>query len=59
MGGASWEEEVANLWINLLHPLGLELRAVTRLPYLCEGDTQEEFYSLDDVFLVLRKPLQP
>lgn len=56
MGGDSWEEEVTHLWLNLLQPLGMELQAVTRLPYLCEGDLQEGFYSLDDVVLVLSKP---
>jgi SAM-dependent methyltransferase len=36
----SWEEALAELWRNELAPLGLELQAVTRLPYLSGGDVQ-------------------
>lgn len=58
MGVASWEESVSNLWYNQLHPMGFELLAVSRLPYLCEGDLSDELYSLDDLVMILRKPLQ-
>ena len=54
--GAGWEEEVTSLLQNQLLPMGFELHAVTRLPYLCEGDSSQDYYSLDDVVVVLRKP---
>ncbi len=52
----NWEESVGELWDGTLKPLGFELVTVSRLPYLCEGDLNQDYYSLDDVILVLRKP---
>lgn len=51
----SWEEALGELWRNELAPLGLELRAFTRLPYLSGGDVQYPAYVLDDAVLVCRK----
>jgi hypothetical protein len=51
-----WEGALLELWQNELGPLGLELRAVTRLPYLSGGDVQHPAYVLDDAVLVCRKP---
>ena len=51
----TWEEGVAKLWTKVLCPMGFEPLAVARVPYLCEGDLHVEYYSLDDVVLVLRK----
>ena len=51
----TWEEGVAKLWTKVLRPMGFEPLAVARVPYLCEGDLHVEYYSLDDVVLVLRK----
>ena len=53
--GEGWEEGVCALWTNVLRPLGLTPVAITRLPYLCEGDLHEEFYYLDDAVIVLKK----
>ena len=55
--GDSWEEEVSSLIHNQLLPMGFELQAFTRVPYLCEGDSTQEYYTLDDVVIALRKPL--
>ena len=33
---------------------GFELEAVTRLPYLCEGDMYNDYYMLDDAVFVLK-----
>ena len=52
---ATWEEGVSVLWNEVLLPLGYAPLAVSRLPYLCEGDLHSDFYALDDVILVLRK----
>ena len=50
-----WEEGVGALWTHVLHPLGFTPVAVSRLPYLCEGDLHQEVYHLDDAVIVLRK----
>lgn len=51
-----WEDALAELWRNELAPLGLELRAVTRLPYLSGGDVHHPAYVLDAAVLVCEKP---
>jgi len=51
-----WEDALGELWQNELAPLGLTLRAVTRLPYLSGGDVQYPAYVLDDALLVCEKP---
>jgi len=33
---------------------GFEVEAVTRLPYLCEGDMYNDYYILDDAVFVLK-----
>jgi SAM-dependent methyltransferase len=50
-----WEEAANELWRNELAPLGLTLRALTRLPYLSGGDVQFPAYVLDDAVLVCEK----
>lgn len=51
-----WEDALGELWRNELAPLGLALRAVTRLPYLSGGDVQHPAYVLDAAVLVCEKP---
>jgi SAM-dependent methyltransferase len=51
-----WEDALGELWRNELAPLGLALRAVTRLPYLSGGDVQHPAYILDAAVLVCEKP---
>ena len=51
----TWEEAVGVLWERSLKGLGFDLVAVSRLPYLCEGDLNQDYYSLDDAIFVLRK----
>jgi SAM-dependent methyltransferase len=53
---ARWEDALGELWRHELAPLGLELRALTRLPYLSGGDVQHPAYVLDDALLVCEKP---
>ncbi len=50
-----WEDAVRELWTNELEPLGLQLRALTRLPYLSGGDVENPAYVLDDAVLVCEK----
>ncbi len=52
---ATWEEGVSILWSEVLRPLGYSPLAISRLPYLCEGDLHEEYYALDDVIFMLEK----
>lgn len=53
--GSSWEEGVTTLWKNVIEPLGFQPVALTRVPYLSEGDLTKEYYMLDNVVLVLKK----
>lgn len=34
--------------------MGFKVEAVTRLPYLCEGDMYNDYYVLDDAVFVLK-----
>ncbi|XP_063077298.1 methyltransferase-like protein 9 [Engraulis encrasicolus] len=52
--GKSWEEQVTRLSSEVFHQVGLEVEAVTRLPYLCEGDMYKDYYVLDDAVFVLK-----
>lgn len=52
--GKTWEEQVTNLSSEVFSKVGFEVEAVTRLPYLCEGDMYKDYYVLDDAVFVLR-----
>ncbi|XP_056100676.1 methyltransferase-like protein 9 isoform X1 [Rhinichthys klamathensis goyatoka] len=52
--GKSWEDQVTQLNSDVFLKMGFELEAVTRLPYLCEGDMYRDYYMLDDAVFVLR-----
>ncbi|XP_069012365.1 protein-L-histidine N-pros-methyltransferase isoform X1 [Embiotoca jacksoni] len=52
--GKTWEEQVTNLSNEVYRQVGLEVEAVTRLPYLCEGDMYNDYYVLDDAVFVLK-----
>lgn len=52
--GTTWEEQVKNLSDDIFHSVGFEVEAVTRLPYLCEGDMHQDYYVLDDAVFVLK-----
>ena len=56
ISSTTWEGGVTKLWTKVLRPIGFEPLALARVPYLCEGDIHVEYYSLDDVIFVLRKP---
>ncbi len=51
----SWEPSVAHLAAKVLEPLGLEVEAISRVPYLCRGDSERPLYVLDDALFVCRK----
>ncbi|XP_024141423.1 methyltransferase-like protein 9 isoform X1 [Oryzias melastigma] len=52
--GKSWEEQVTDLSHQVFPQVGFEVEAVTRLPYLCEGDMYNDYYVLDDAVFVLK-----
>lgn len=52
--GKTWEEQVTHLSADVFLKMGFELEAVTRLPYLCEGDMYKDYYVLDDAVFVLK-----
>ena len=53
--GASFEESLVRLVEDVLVPMGFEVTKWTKLPYLCEGDAEAEYYVLDDAVLFLKK----
>lgn len=52
--GKTWEEQVTNMSNEVFRRVGFEVEAVTRLPYLCEGDMYNDYYVLDDAVFVLK-----
>ncbi|KAJ3608176.1 hypothetical protein NHX12_025226 [Muraenolepis orangiensis] len=52
--GKTWEEQVTSMSNDVFLEAGLEVEAVTRLPYLCEGDMYKDYYVLDDAVFVLK-----
>ncbi|XP_072229833.1 protein-L-histidine N-pros-methyltransferase isoform X2 [Leuresthes tenuis] len=54
IAGKMWEEQVTNLSNEVFRRAGFEVEAVTRLPYLCEGDMYNDYYVLDDAVFVLK-----
>ncbi|XP_056153356.1 methyltransferase-like protein 9 isoform X2 [Lampris incognitus] len=52
--GKTWEEQATNLSNEVFQAAGFEVEAVTRLPYLCEGDMYNDYYVLDDAVFVLK-----
>lgn len=50
-----FEGGATELALRVLAPLGLEVVALTRAPYLSGGDPAEPLYVLDDVVVVCRK----
>jgi len=52
--GATLEASLAAFVERVVHPLGLEVERLARLPYLCRGDARQPYYVLSDAILVLR-----
>lgn len=52
---AAWEPSLIALVEHELLPLGLRVKTVTRVPYLCQGDSKRHMYVLDDALLVCTK----
>uniref|UniRef100_A0A3Q2ZLP9 Methyltransferase 9, His-X-His N1-histidine n=1 Tax=Kryptolebias marmoratus TaxID=37003 RepID=A0A3Q2ZLP9_KRYMA len=54
VAGKTWEEQVTNMSNDVFRKVGFQVEAVTRLPYLCEGDMYNDYYVLDDAVFVLK-----
>lgn len=55
LDAGDWEAGVAELAERVLGPLGLEVLALTRAPYISGGDPGRPLYVLDDAVVVCRK----
>ncbi|XP_078521258.1 protein-L-histidine N-pros-methyltransferase isoform X2 [Lissotriton helveticus] len=53
VNGKVWEEQVNSL-TEVFHEAGFAVEALTRLPYLCEGDMYNDYYVLDDAVFILK-----
>ena len=50
--GHTPEEQINDLISNIFQPLGFQLKKLTRLPYLSEGDIERSYYFLFDYLFV-------
>lgn len=53
INGYSFEEQLASLIRDILMPMGYQLNMATKVPYLCSGDLNASYYSLNDALLSL------
>ena len=56
--GVSFEASLSALVTRVFWPLGLHVEALSRVPYLCRGDSRRPYYVLSDAILVLRPTVQ-
>jgi hypothetical protein len=54
--GATFERSLALLAQRVLLPMGFEIEAWSRVPYISEGDSSQDLYFLDDALLLLKVP---
>ena len=51
---ATFEESLAMLTKNVLTQVGFEIESWSKLPYLCEGNGEREYFALEDAVFVLK-----
>eukprot|EP00050_Salpingoeca_kvevrii_P022351 m.124979 g.124979 ORF g.124979 m.124979 type:complete len:501 (-) comp9684_c0_seq2:19-1521(-) len=51
--GRNFEQWVVSLACDVFLPVGLQIEAFSKTPYLCEGDMNQAYYSLHDGIFVL------
>lgn len=56
--GVSFEASLSALITRVLWPLGLQVEALSRVPYLCRGDSRRPYYVLSDAVLLLRPTIR-
>ncbi|CAK0857846.1 unnamed protein product, partial [Prorocentrum cordatum] len=54
--GASWEDALSQLVVEVLEPMGFRVEAASRVPYVSQGDWHTNYYVLSDALLVLSAP---
>ncbi|XP_043919927.1 protein-L-histidine N-pros-methyltransferase [Protopterus annectens] len=54
VNGYTWEEQVNYFTTHVFPEAGFAVEALTKLPYLCEGDMYNDYYVLHDAVFVLR-----
>lgn len=52
-----WERAAAQLVERVIDPAGFEVETISRVPYLCRGDSQQALYVLDDVLLMCKEKM--
>jgi SAM-dependent methyltransferase len=55
VSGGRWERAAAELVEKVLDPMGFDVETLSRVPYLCRGDSRHELYVLDDALLVCKE----
>ena len=51
---ADWEGSVVELCSRVIEPLGFQVAALSRVPYLSGGDARQPLYELDDAIVICR-----
>ncbi|XP_050543121.1 protein-L-histidine N-pros-methyltransferase [Daktulosphaira vitifoliae] len=51
--GETFEEQVSSTIANVFEPSGFNVLCWTKLPYLCEGDLNQDYYWLHDAVFIL------
>ena len=55
--GKTIEQQIVSLHDNVFKPAKFDVVSFTRLPYLCEGDLNTDFFVLNDIVFVLKPRL--
>ncbi|XP_018007769.1 protein-L-histidine N-pros-methyltransferase [Hyalella azteca] len=55
ISGASFEEQATSIITEVLPSLDYKVERWTKLPYMCEGDSTQSIYWLNDALFVARK----
>jgi len=55
--GKTIEQQIQSLHDNVFRPAGFDVVRFTRLPYLCEGDLNTDFFVLNDIVFALKPRL--
>lgn len=55
--GKTIEQQIISLHDNVFKPAKFDVVSFTRLPYLCEGDLNTDFFVLNDIVFVLKPRL--
>jgi hypothetical protein len=54
--GATAHHHCKSFAKDVFEPLGMKVEAISRAPYLCEGDVTQPYYLLHDYIFVLSVP---